>query len=79
MTRKLVIMAACFAMTASPLTPLSATASTEQAASVVQQQWVPATRAEQQDARGGAFKDLPPKVKRAIIKKVRCKKKGVGC
>jgi hypothetical protein len=50
----------------------------------VQQQWVPATQAEQQDARGGAWKDLPPKVKKAIIKKIItkkivCKKKGIGC
>lgn len=84
MTRKLVMMAVCCAVMVAPSMPLSATAATKDVSTAVQQQWVPATQAEQQDARGGAWKDLPPKVKKAIIKKIIikkivCKKKGIGC
>lgn len=64
--------------------PFTASASTNSVQSVVQQQWVPATQAEQESARGGAWKDLSPKAKKAIItyvivKKIICKKKGTSC
>ena len=78
MTRKIAIILACGAIALVPVTPLSAQAPTKDVSALVQQQWVPATQAEQQDARGGANKTLPPKIK-VIIKRILCKRRGIGC
>lgn len=78
MTRKITLMLACGAIGLMPVGALAAQAQAQNVAASVQEQWVPATKAEQQDARGGAKKTLPPKV-RAIIKKIVCKKRGIGC
>ena len=79
-------ISACCALAAVSFIPFSASASasTNSVQAVVQQQWVPATQAEQESARGGAWKDLSPKAKKAIItyvivKKIICKKKGTSC
>jgi hypothetical protein len=77
-------ISACCALAAVAFMPFSASASTNSVQAVVQQQWVPATHAEQESARGGAWKDLSPKAKKAIItyvivKKIICKKKGTSC
>ena len=77
-------ISACCALAAVAFMPFTASASTNSVQSVVQQQWVPATQAEQESARGGAWKDLSPQAKKAIItyvivKKIICKKKGTSC
>lgn len=78
MTRKITMMLACSAVALAPVAPLSAQTDAKGVTAAVQQQWVPATQAEQQEARGGARKTLPPKI-RAIIKKIVCKKRNIGC
>jgi hypothetical protein len=78
MTRSFSMIIACGAMAVMPVAPLAAQTPTTDVASLVAQQWVPATQVEQQEARGGAKRTLPPKIK-AIVKRVLCKKRSVGC